>query len=81
MDNEKYERYKAKLMATALTVDKRTNNPPPPFKWWEEKKAYFKEEHPDYDENRINRAIGFIWYHRYTEEKRKNVILAEALKV
>lgn len=80
MNDYRKEMQKARLLARALTLDKRTTKPPPPPNWWNRKKAELWEQHPEYTEERINRAVGHIWWHIYDDEKRKAVILAEALK-
>ena len=54
--------------------------PKPPQEWWNEHMKRIKDEHPEYDDNRVNAAVGAIWYKRYSRDKRELAVMAEALK-
>jgi len=52
----------------------------PPRWWWNQKKREFKEKYPNKSDTDIDRAIGRIWYHIYTPEKRKAVVEGKLVK-
>jgi len=66
-----------KAIAAALGAHPKT--PTPPDGWWGNHVKMIREKHPNYDEERVNRAVGAIWYKRYTPEKREMALIAEAL--
>ena len=72
------EEYRAKIVSLALGA-KHDKIPPPPRGWFEEHKRTILEEHPDYDGEKINAAVGRIWFKIYSDERREAAIVAEAL--
>jgi len=66
-----------KAIAAALGATSGTSAPPP--NWWADHKKRVAKEHPDYDNEKLNRAVGAIWYKIYKPEKREMALLAEAL--
>jgi len=46
-----------------------------PKKWFDYYKGYVRKLHPNYTEEQIRKAVGFTWYHVYTNEERKKIIL------
>lgn len=69
-----------KWRALAKVLGKHTGKPVPPKNWWDEHTQRITEEHPDYDEDKLNRAVGRIWFKIYSDERRQSALLAEAIK-
>ena len=65
--------------ALAEALGKRTGKPIPPKSWWDEHKRMIAEEHPDYDDKKLNRTVGRIWFKIYDDRRREAAIMAEAL--
>ena len=63
----------------AEVLGKRTGKPIPPESWWDEHKQMIAEEHPNYTEDQLNRAVGRIWFKIYDDRRREAAIMAEAL--
>ena len=64
----------------AAALGASSGTPKPPQSWWEEHKDTVRKQHPNYDEEKVNRAVGAIWYKIYKPDKRELAVMAEALK-
>ena len=72
------EEYRARMIAAALG-GRLPGKPAPPRTWWEEHAKRIREEHPEYTDERVNAAVGRIWYKIYDDRRREAAIVAEAL--
>lgn len=66
--------------AIAAALGAAPGTPKPPQEWWDEHVKRIREQHPEYDDSRVNATVGAIWYKRYSRDKRELAVLAEALK-
>jgi hypothetical protein len=76
VDKKDEEWKRARLLAEALSE---TDRPRPPKAWWDEHRQRIREQHPEYTDEQVNRAVGAIWWKKYKAEKRRAAVLAEAL--
>lgn len=63
----------------AELLGKQTGKPTPPPHWWDDHKKRIAEQHPNYDDDKINRACGAIWFKIYNDARRERALIAEAL--
>jgi len=57
-----------------------SKKPKPPRWWWLQKKRELKEKHPNKADQDLNQAVGHIWYHIYTDEKREAILQGKQFK-
>ena len=68
-----------KFKAIAAALGAAPETPRPPDEWWERHVKMIREQHPNYDEEHIDRAVGHIWYKGYKPEKREMALLDAAI--